>query len=172
MTSYSFRTLAALGVAVCAGAMIFAVVYLQMVRGYQPCAMCIGQRAAMTATGILFLLAALHAPLRFGRWLYGLLAALTAAVGGAVAARQVWLQSLPPGQAPACGPTPAYLWHMFPAGEASRRIAELIFKGDGDCAKIDAQWLGLTLPAWTLIAFVGLTLFALALPILAHREKY
>jgi disulfide bond formation protein DsbB len=169
MTRYRFRTLAALGFLACAGALAFAVVYLQMLRGYQPCAMCIGQRVAMGATGVLFLLAALHAPQRAGRWAYGWAAAAMAVVGGGISARQVWLQSLPPGEAPACGPTPAYLWHMFPADQAIRRIAELVLKGDGDCAKIDAQWLGLALPAWTLIAFAGLAVFALALPALARR---
>jgi disulfide bond formation protein DsbB len=163
-----YRTLSALGFAACATALAFAL-YLQHGRGYVPCAMCIGQRVAMMACGLVFLIAALHGPRRGGRAFYAALGILAAATGGFIAGRQVWLQSLPPGEAPACGPTPGYLWNMLPKGDAVRAIVELVFKGDGDCAKIDAQWLGLTLPAWTLLAFVGLALWALLTPALVRR---
>jgi len=156
----SFRQLAGLAALACALALAFAL-YLQKGMGYTPCAMCIFQRIALLSAGIILLIAAMHGPQRGGRWVYAGLAMFAAAAGGAVAARQVWLQSLPPGEAPACGPTPGYLWNMLPKGEALQRIAELVFKGDGDCAKIDAQWLGLTLPAWTLGVFVLLTLYVL-----------
>ena len=40
----------------------------------------------------------------------------------------------------------------FPLGEALR----LIFTGSGECATIDWSFLGLSMPAWVLICFVGL----------------
>jgi disulfide bond formation protein DsbB len=45
-----------------------------------------------------------------------------------------------------------------------------VLKGDAECAKIDAAWLGVSLPGWTLVTFVGLALWALATPILARRQ--
>jgi protein dithiol:quinone oxidoreductase len=53
---------------------------------------------------------------------------------------------------------------MFPL----REVVEMVLKGDGNCAKIDAAWLGISLPAWTMIAFMGLALWAVSMPILSR----
>ena len=95
----TFRKLNLLGFLACAAAMAFAL-YLQYGKGEVPCPLCIFQRIAMIATGLVFLLAALHAPQRGGRWVYAGLAALTALIGAGLAARHVWLQSLPPDRCP------------------------------------------------------------------------
>ncbi len=167
MSRLSFRTLSALGFLACAAGIAFAL-YLQYSRGLEPCPMCIFQRIAMIGTGLIFLLAALHAPSAGGRWVYAALAALTSGVGAAIAGRQVWLQSLPADQVPACGPTLDYLLHMLPVA----KVITLVLKGDGSCAKIEGVWLGITIPGWTLIAFAGFFLFALASPILARRQPH
>jgi len=88
-----------------------------------------------------------------------------AGAGTGIAARHVWLQHLPPDQVPSCGPTLKYLLDILPFTE----VVSKVLSGDANCAKIDAQWLGLALPTWTMITFVGLTLFALASPILARK---
>src|SRR3546814_20110459 len=88
-------------------------------RGYEPCPFCIFQRIAMAATGIVFLVGALHGPRAGGRWFYALLAMLTAAIGIGIAARHVWLQHLPADQVPACGPTLEFLLQVLPANEPS-----------------------------------------------------
>jgi disulfide bond formation protein DsbB len=164
MTPFSFRLLCLLGFGACAFGIAFALM-LQQLGGYEPCAMCIFQRIAMIGAGLLFLAGAAHAPARAGRWIYAVLAAFATGIGAGIAGRQVWLQQLPADRVPACGPTLDYLLDMFPLTE----VVTMILKGDGNCAKIDAQWLGITLPGWTLIAFLGLTLFALALPILSRK---
>jgi len=147
--------------------MAFALV-LQHFFGLEPCPLCVVQRVAMIATAVVFLAGALHAPRGApGRWAYAGLAALTAAAGAGVAARHVWLQNLPPDQVPACGPTLDYLLDMLPLTE----VLVTLLRGDGNCAIIDAQWLGISLPGWTLVAFVGLTLFALLTPIVARKEN-
>jgi len=161
----SIRSLFALGFAACAGGMGFAV-YLEHFRGFEPCPMCVFQRIAMIAAGLAFLAGAVHGPKRVGRWVYAGLAALASGAGAGIAGRHVWLQGLPPDQVPACGPTLDYLLDMLPVTE----VVTLILKGDGNCAKIDAAWLGLSLPTWTLVAFVGLTLLALAAPVIARKE--
>ncbi len=157
----SFRTLGFLGFAACAGGMAFAL-YLQYVQDLEPCPMCIFQRVAMISTGVIFLLGALHAPAGTGRWVYAVLAELAAISGAIIAGRHVWLQSLPADQVPACGPTLDYLMDAFPMLD----VVSMILKGDGNCARIDAAFLGLSLPGWTLVAFLGLALWASLMPIL------
>lgn len=165
MTRLSFRALSALGFLGCALGMAFAL-YLQHAKGFEPCAMCIFQRVAMCGSALFFLIGALHGPKTgSGRWTYALLAALAALIGAGIAGRQVWLQSLPADQVPSCGPTLGYLMKLMPL----QNVIAYVLKGEGNCAKIDAQWLGIALPEWTLFAFIGLTLFALATPLLARR---
>jgi disulfide bond formation protein DsbB len=164
MPRLPFRALCALGFAACAFAMAFAL-YLEHFKGYEPCPMCIFQRVAMVATALVFLVGALHGPQTAGRWTYAGLAALTAGGGAAIAARHVWLQHLPADQVPACGPTLKYLLDILPFTE----VVAKVLRGDANCAKIDAEWLGLALPTWTLVAFIGLALYALAAPALARK---
>lgn len=165
MTRFGFRSLSALGLLACAGGMAFAL-YLQHVKGFEPCPMCIFQRIAMISAGLLFLFGALHGPRAGGRWTWALLAALAALIGAGISGRQVWLQSLPVDQVPACGPTLDYLMKIKPL----LGVISYVLKGEGSCAKIDAQWLGIALPEWTLFAFIGLALWALAMPLLARKR--
>ena len=160
----NFRLLSLGGFLACAFGLAFAL-YLQHFQGYEPCPMCIFQRVAMAASGVFFLIGALHGPSGGGRWVYAVLALLGAVGGAVIAGRHVWLQGLPADQVPACGPTLDYLMDMLPVME----VVQLVLRGDGNCAKIDAAWLGVSLPGWTLIAFIGLGLYALAMPILAKR---
>jgi disulfide bond formation protein DsbB len=161
----SFRFLSLLGFLGCALGLAFALV-LQYFGHLEPCPMCIFQRVAMIGTGLVFLIGGLHGPGRAGRWVYAAAAALAAAVGAGIAARHVWLQHLPPDQVPACGPTLDYLLGMMPVNE----VITTVLRGDGNCAVINAQWLGLSLPGWTLAAFAGLVVYALASPLLARPK--
>ncbi|HEY3486771.1 MAG TPA: disulfide bond formation protein B, partial [Gammaproteobacteria bacterium] len=69
--------------------------------------------------------------------------------GMAVAGRHVWLQHLPPARVPECGPGLEFILQNFPLRDA----LGLIFKGSGECAKVDWVFLGLSMPAWTLLIF-------------------
>ena len=40
-------------------------------------------------------------------------------------------------------------------------VIQQVFQGSGECAKVDWTLLGLSLPTWTLMLFVGLMLAAL-----------
>lgn len=164
MTRLSFRSLSALGFLGCASGLAFAL-YLQHFRDLEPCPMCIFQRVAMIVAGLFFLLGALHAPKRGGRWVYALLAMLAAVIGAGIAWRHVWLQSLPPDQVPACGPTLDYLLGFMPINE----VVTTVLRGDANCAKINAAWLGISLPGWTLAVFIAMALYALLMPKFAHR---
>ena len=164
MTHLTYRSLCVIGFAACVGGLLFALV-LQHGFGLEPCPMCIFQRVAMAFAGLGFLGGVLFAPKAGGRWFWVLIAVLGALAGAAIAGRHVWLQGLPADQVPACGPTLDYLLGMLPVGE----VVTLVLKGDGNCAKIDAAFLGISLPGWTLISFIGLSLYALLIPKLARR---
>ncbi|HEU0196519.1 MAG TPA: disulfide bond formation protein B [Nevskiaceae bacterium] len=153
----SFRRLALLGFLACAFAMAFAL-YLQYAKGEQPCPLCIFQRIAMIATGLVFLVGFLHGPRHWGLWVYAILAAITALVGAGLAARHVWLQSLPPGDIPGCGPSLSYLLQLLPFTQ----VIQLVLKGDGSCAIITSRVFGVSLPIWTLAAFTALAVYSLA----------
>jgi len=131
--------------------------YAEWVDGLEPCPLCMTQRAFFLLVGLLALVAALHHPGRTGRAVYSGLIALAAAGGAAVAGRQVWLQHLPPDQVPACGPSLQYMLEMFPLSET----LQVMFRGDGNCAEVVWEFLGLSMPAWSLLCFVALLLAAL-----------
>lgn len=124
--------------------------YSQYVGGLEPCPLCIFQRVAVIALGIVFLIAAIHKPARVGGRIYAALILLSAAAGAAVAGRHVYLQSLPPDQVPACGPGLGYMLDAFPM----LQTLKMVFSGSGECANIDWSFLGLSMPAWVLICFV------------------
>lgn len=130
--------------------------YLQFARGMEPCPLCIFQRLAVAALAVVFLIAALHSPRRWGNGVYAGAVFAAAGVGLALAARHLYLQSLPPGQVPACGPGLDYMLNVFPLWEAVR----MVLTGSGECAEVD-RVLGVSIPAWTLAAFAGLGLLGL-----------
>jgi disulfide bond formation protein DsbB len=144
------------GFAACAGMMGYAL-YAEHVLMLMPCPLCVFQRMAVIALGIVFIVAALHNPVGRGRFVYALLILLAAGAGVAVAGRHVWLQNLPPDQVPSCGPGFDYIVDAFPLADALK----MIFTGSGECASIDWQLLGLSMPAWVLIAVAIIGVFGL-----------
>jgi disulfide bond formation protein DsbB len=100
----------------------------------------------------------LHAPRgRAGRGIYGVLAAVVAGIGIAIASRHVWLQHLPPDRVPACGPDLSFMMKNFPLGDTLRHV----FTGSGECAKVDWTMFGLSMPEWSLLWFAVLPGWAL-----------
>src|SRR5207244_579703 len=112
-----------LAFAVCAGLMGYAL-YLQYVVGLEPCPLCVFQRLAIIAMGVVFLIAAFHNPGRTGATAYALAQLLIGGTGAALAIRQVWLQSLPKDQVPACG-------MGLKIGRASCRERVVVWEGGG-----------------------------------------
>lgn len=133
-------------------AMVFAVVYLQQKLGLAPCPLCITQRAFVILTGLFALIAAIHNPQFWGRRVYAGLCLLATIGGGAVAARHVWLQQLPEGLAPACGPSLSYMLETLPLAETFA----VVMMGDGNCAETVWTFMGLSIPQQTLGLFLVL----------------
>ena len=69
--------------------------YLQHVRGLEPCPMCILQRVAFVSIGIVALAAAIHGPKALGLRIYSGLLVLFALAGAGVAMRHSYLQRFP-----------------------------------------------------------------------------
>ena len=131
--------------------------YLQHVVGLEPCPMCIVQRYALMLVALFTGLAALFNSR--GLQVTGGVLALAAAVGGAyTAAQQSWLQWYPP-EVVSCGRDLYGMIETFPL----KRALPMIFRGGGDCSKIDWSLFGLTLANWSFIAFTVLALLLLTL---------
>ena len=88
--------------------------------------------------------------------IYPLLTIGCAAVGAYFSFKQLHLQSLPADQVPACGPDLQYMFEVFPLAE----VIGAMTQGTGDCAKVSFRFLGLTLPGWSLVTYLVLTLGA------------
>lgn len=154
---WSFRVQFLLGFLVCAGVLAYAI-FLQLEMGLEPCPLCIFQRLAFAALGLLFLIGGLHAPAnRPGRVTYGVLAAIAALVGLGIAARHVHVQLLPPDMGATCGPPLSFLSETMGPLEVFRTV----LTGTGNCGTIDWTFLGLTMPMWSLACFVLLAGWAL-----------
>ncbi|MDH4046706.1 MAG: disulfide bond formation protein B [Gammaproteobacteria bacterium] len=149
MTIPGRRSLNLLGFLAC-GAMMAYALYVEHVLLLVPCPLCVMQRLAVISLGIVFLVAALHGTDRAGRHVYGALIVLATLAGAGVAAWHVRLQHLPADQVPSCGPGLDYMLESFPLSD----VLKMIFSGSGECASIDWQLLGLSMPAWVLIAIV------------------
>ena len=104
----------------------------------------------------MFLAAGLHAPRGAARYAYAGALALTGAAGLALSGRHIYLQSLPADQVPACGPGLEYMLDVLPLMETIRQV----LMGSGECAEVDLV-LGVSIPVWTLLAFLMLTAAAL-----------
>lgn len=154
-----------LGVLLCIVMMAIALV-LQHFGGLEPCPLCIFQRVAVIATFVVLLPGVFHNPKGKGGIVYGLLGMITSACGIALAARHLWLQSLPPGSVPSCGPGLNYMMQIMPW----QSVIATVLKGSGECAEIHGIWLGITLPGWTMIGFVVLCLISLLLVITSFRR--
>ena len=143
------------GALFCAGLIGFAL-YLQYQQGEDPCPLCIFQRVAVIASGVIFLLAALHGPGDRGARAYAGLLLLSNGVGGAIATRHVWIQHLPKDQVPECGPGLSYMLDTFPIFDVLRRV----LSGSGECATVGWTFLGFSIPEWTLLCFVLMAAWA------------
>lgn len=154
---WPFRAQFFLGFLICAGLLGYAI-FLQLKMGLEPCPLCIFQRLAFAALGLLFLIGALHGPSnRPGRATYGVLAFIAAAVGVGIAARHFYVQMLPPEMGSTCGPPLAFLSETMGPLEVFRTV----LTGTGNCGNIDWTFLGLTMPMWSAVWFVLLALWAL-----------
>ena len=139
--------------------LLVAAYYFQYVEGLQPCPLCIVQRLAVFLIGVFALLLAVTnvKPATLLNRIFNGLGLASAVLGIIAAGRQVWLQSLPKDEVPACGPSLDYMMEVFSTSEV---LSEL-FKGSGACAEVEWTLLGLSMGAWMLVFFSVTALFFL-----------
>ncbi len=140
------RTVNLAGFLICLGLLGFAG-YAQFGLHLDPCPLCIFQRIGIATLGVVFLIAALHHPRRWGAAVYAVLIALAALATVGVAARQIYLQHLPPGAAPSCGAPLSVMIRFLPLTSVIRKV----LTGSGECAVVDWRFLGLAMPTWVLL---------------------
>jgi protein dithiol:quinone oxidoreductase len=146
------RTLNLLGFLWCAGLMAYAL-YVQYGMHEEPCPLCILQRVAVIAAGLVFLGVFLHDPVREGvRRAYAVLLLLAVAAGIAIAWRHLWILAQPPGAVAECGASLDYMMDVLPLHEVLGKV----LSGSGECAKVTWRFLGFSMPAWVLANLLGL----------------
>jgi disulfide bond formation protein DsbB len=85
---------------------------------------------------------------------------LIAAISGMItSARHIWIQGLPPDQVPACAPPLSF---MVEIEGLWRAMQQTFLAGTADCHDSTWRFLGLSMPMWVLINFLGLGLIGFA----------
>lgn len=151
--AWSFRAQFFAGFFSCAALLAYAL-YVEHGMLMMPCPLCVLQRVAFLFMAVFFLAGALIGPRP--AWLRVLstsLVAIGAAAGAGIAGWHVRMQHLPADEVPSCGGMElSYMLDSFPL----QAVIEKVFTGSGDCAKVDWTFLGLSMPTWTLVWFIGL----------------
>ena len=142
------------GFGACVALLAYAL-YAQYELGLEPCPLCIFQRIAIAALGVVFLIAALHHPRGWGARVYAVLLAMAALAAIGVAGRHVYVQHLPPGSLPACGAPLEVLMKFMSPGALIKKV----LSGSGECSEVTWRFLGLAMPAWVLICALALGAF-------------
>ncbi len=153
--------------AICVGcvALLAYGLYLQHVVGLEPCPMCIVQRYALLLVAIVAGLTAVTS--RRGAHGAGALVLIaTAGFGAFVAARQSWLQWYPP-EVVSCGRDFYGMIETFPL----QRAIPMIFKGGGDCTKVDWTFLGGSIANWSFLSFLAIVLVAAWLVVRSFKTR-
>ena len=134
------------GFLICAALIAYAL-YSQYQLNVEPCPLCIFQRVGVIAMGVVFLVAALHNPNGWGRYVYAVLIGIASLATIGVAADHLYVQSLPEGAVPSCGAPLGMLFKFSPWLEVIKKV----LTGSGECHEVNWQFLGLAMPAWVLI---------------------
>ncbi len=159
------RILHASGFALCIGALLIAVFFMERHLGLAPCPLCVLDRAVIGAMALFFLLAFLHDPSPTGQRVYAGLNLAWSAAGIALTGRHVYLQNLPADRVPDCAPDLDYLLETLPPA----KILSVIFNSSGECAEIFWTLLGLSIAQQTLLLFIALAALCVAIFSIACR---
>ena len=140
-------------VAFAAFALLGVAFYMEYQMGLEPCPLCMFQRIAFFAIGVVSLISALRDNMSWHKKLAWPIVVLSL-FGAGLAIRHLYLQNLPAEELPACLPGLSYMFEVFPWQE----ILEAMVMGTGECGDVVWTFLGLSIPGWTLVAFVGMAL--------------
>lgn len=130
--------------------------YFQYAAGLQPCPLCLMQRLCVF---LLLIVMGLSLGTMRKAHIISLIHVFIACAGLFFSLRHLWLQSLPPGQAPACMPGLDILIQYFPWQD----VAKALFWGAGDCAEATWSMWGISMPGWSALYFLFMALSGLFL---------
>lgn len=151
-------------IAFVAFALLAVAFYMEYEMGLEPCPLCMLQRIVFFAIGVVSCISALHNSLR-GFRNYALTIVVFSVLGAGLSIRHLYLQGLPEEQLPACLPGLSYMVEVFPWQE----IMSAMIMGTGECGDVVWTFLGLSIPGWTLVAFVGMALINIMIAIKSNR---
>ena len=157
-----------LGFISCCALLTIAYFYFEKQLGLPPCPLCMFQRVAVAGVGFFCLLGIIIKPKGWGGKILALGGAAFSALGLAIAGRQVWLQNLPEELVPECGPPLDYMLEAFPFME----VIQTVLSGSGECAEIQWQFLGLSMPAWMVIIFAAMLVVCIKLLFIKKRKYF
>jgi disulfide bond formation protein DsbB len=140
--------------------------YFEYALHMDPCPLCIMQRIAVLLVGIAGLLGFLLGRNQIARLSSGLFMLFSALFGIGVAGRHVWIQSLPADQVPTCGPSLEYMVETLPLAD----VLTVMLRGNGNCADSHWAFLGLSMPQWLLVWFVGFVFVGIYLVITSKKQ--
>lgn len=130
--------------------------YFEWVQGLLPCPLCVMQRLSVMLILILAALG-LMVSASWAKKVVSFSQLGFALAGSGFALRQLYLQSLPPGNTPACGPGLNALLEYFPWKD----IAHALLFGTGECAEVSWTFLKLSMASWSFLSFLVLLVFIL-----------
>lgn len=141
--------------------------YLQFFEGLEPCSLCVFQRLAYIGYGLIALIAIIQNPKGWGARFYALFQIPVVLIGFAVAVRQIWIQSLPLDQIPACGPGINYLLQEFPL----QKVVQVVWAGSSDCAIVTWRFWTLSMATWSAILFGALFLLSVFILLKSYKTE-
>jgi protein dithiol:quinone oxidoreductase len=151
---------------ICASLLGFGI-YLEHVKGLEPCPLCSFQRLAYITIVVIALIGTIHNPQNIMRHIYNILLFIAALIGAGIAGRQTWLQHLPADQVPECGPGLEYMLEVFPFTEALK----MVLSGSGECAEIQWRFIGFSIPEWSLVCFSVIAIATLLATFILKPER-
>lgn len=137
--------------------------YMEYSMGLEPCPLCMLQRIVFFCIGVVCLISVLHKSVSFGIK-YSFAVVILCLMGAALSIRHLYLQNLPTEELPACLPGLSYMLEAFPLKD----ILAAMIMGTGECGDVVWTFLGLSIPGWTLVAFICIAVVNL---VIAFRQK-
>ncbi|MEP3351411.1 MAG: disulfide bond formation protein B [Marinomonas sp.] len=153
-------------VAVASFALLAVAFYMEYQMGLEPCPLCMLQRIVFFCIGVVSLLSALTGSLGVRRFIAWIVVILSLS-GAALAVRHLYLQNIPADQLPACLPGLSYMFEVFPWQE----IMQAMIMGTGECGDVVWTFLGLSIPGWTLVAFVSMAIINVIIALRSKKRK-
>lgn len=152
-------------VAFAAFALLAVAFYMEYQMGLEPCPLCMLQRIVFFCVGVVSLVSALTASEK-ARKVFAWIVVVLSFAGAALAIRHLYLQSLPTDELPACLPGLSYMFEVFPWQE----IMQAMVMGTGECGDVVWTFLGISIPGWTLVAFVGMAIINIVIALRANKK--